>query len=170
MNVVDITLLVLLGGFVLAGFWFGLIHMIGSFVGLTAGAFVAGAFYAPLAKWLTPYLWQNANLANIIAFAVLFILTARLVGLLFWMVEKSFKFISVIPFLGTFNRLLGAILGLLEGTLAIGLIVYFAARFPVTAPFAAKLSDSSVAHALSNIGKILAPLLPTAVRAVQSVL
>ena len=170
MNIVDVSLIVLLGGFVLAGFWFGLIHMIGSFVGLAAGALVGGAFYIPFAKLLVGYVGHNENLAKIIAFALLFIITTRLVGLIFWLLEKSFKFISVIPFLGTFDRFLGAVLGVIEGTLTLGIGVYFAARFPITAPFAALLKDSQVAHALSDIGKILAPLLPTAVRAVRSVL
>ncbi len=170
MNIVDVSLLVLVGGFVLAGFWFGLIHMIGSFVGLAAGAVVGGAFYTPFAKLLVGYVGHNENLAKIVAFVLLFIITTRLVGLVFWLLEKSFKFISVIPFLGTFDRLLGGVLGLVEGTFTLGIAVYFAARFPITAASDALLRSSQVAHALSDIGKILAPLLPTAVRAVQSML
>lgn len=170
MNVVDITLLVLLGGFVLAGFWFGIIHMVGSLIGLIAGALIAGWFYAPFTGLLTGYVGGNQNLAKIIAFVILFILTTRLVGLAFWTIEKIFRFISIIPLLKTFNRLLGAALGLLEGTLTIGLGVYFAARFPATAAFEMLLRDSSMARAFAAVGALLAPLLPAAVRAVRSVI
>ncbi len=168
MNIIDISLLVLLGGFVLYGFWFGIIHLIGSIVGLIVGAIVSGRMYGPVGAWLTPYVGGNANLGRVIAFFLVFVLVSKLVGLLFWIVEKIFKFISIIPFMKTFNRLLGAAFGLLEGTLALGLAVYFASRFPISEATEAALQGSKVAHALLPVGSILAPLLPLAVRAAQS--
>ncbi|MEY4745348.1 MAG: hypothetical protein RL272_1293 [Candidatus Parcubacteria bacterium] len=168
MNIVDVSLLVALGGFILYGFWFGIIHMVGSLLGVLVGAIAAGRLYVPAAHWIAPYVGGNDNLAKVIGFFVIFVLVNKLVGLAFWVVEKIFKFISVIPFLKTFNRLLGAALGLLEGTLVLGLAVYFASRFPIGAEFDALLGASSIAHALLPVGSILAPLLPLAVRAAQS--
>ncbi|MEA3249475.1 MAG: CvpA family protein [Patescibacteria group bacterium] len=169
MTIIDVTLLIALGGFVLAGLWFGIIHMIGSVVGLVLGAFLAGRFYGQVADLLIPFVGGNENLAKIIAFIALFVLVTRLVGLAFHVVEKIFKFIAVLPFLKTFNRLLGAALGLLEGTLVIGLVVYFAGKFPISSVFAALLADSQVARALNSVGKLLAPLLPAAVRIMRSI-
>ncbi len=169
MNVIDISLLVLLGGFVLAGFWFGIIHMIGAIVGLVLGALAAGQFYGSAAAWLAPYIGGNLNLASIIMFFAIFVLVNRLIGLLFWIIEKVFNFIAVIPFLKTFNRLLGAAVGFVEGLLVLGAVVYFASRFPITAGFAATLKNSQVAKVLYPISAILAPLLPAALRAAQSV-
>ena len=169
MTIIDVTLLIALGGFVLAGLWFGIIHMIGSVVGLILGAFLAGRFYGQVAGLIEPFVGGNENLAKILAFIVLFILVTRLVGLLFHVIEKIFKFVAVIPFLKTFNRLLGAALGLLEGTFVVGLVVYFAAKFPISSAFGALLADSSVARALNSVGKILAPLLPAAVRIMRSI-
>ena len=169
MNVLDISLLVALGGFVLYGFWFGIIHMVGALLGVVVGAVAAGRLYPMVANWI-PFTGDNANLAKIIAFAVVFILVNKLVGLAFWVVEKIFKFIAVIPFLKTFNRLLGAALGLLEGTLVLGLVIYFASKFPAGAAFEMLMRDSPVAHALLPVGKLLAPLLPLAVRAAQSLM
>lgn len=168
MNTVDISLLVALGGFVLYGFWFGIIHMVGAVVGIVGGALAAGRLYAPVAGWITPLIGGNANLAKIVAFAVVFILVNKLVGIAFWMIEKAFKVIAVIPFLKTFNRLLGAALGLLEGTLVLGLTVYFASRFPVSAAFDIPFQESAVANALLPVGSILAPLLPLAIRTARS--
>jgi len=169
MTIVDITLLVALGGFVLAGLWFGIIHMIGSVVGLILGAFVAGRFYGQAADLLTPLTGGNVNLAKLIGFFLLFILVTRLVGLVFHLVEKVFKLVAIIPLLKTFNRLLGAAFGLIEGTFALGLIVYFAGKFPVSSSFGALLGDSQVARSLNTIGKLLAPLLPKAVQAIRSI-
>jgi uncharacterized membrane protein required for colicin V production len=168
MNTTDITLLVGLGGFVLYGLWFGVIHMVGAFAGIIIGAVAAGRFYEGVGSWIAPFVNGNVNLAKVIAFVLTFILINRLVGLAFWVVEKIFKIISVIPFLKTFNRLLGAALGLFEGTLVLGLVVYFASRFPVSAVADALLKDSQVAQALYPIGAMLAPLLPQAVRMLQS--
>jgi len=169
MTVIDVVLLVALGGFVLAGLWFGVIHMIGSVVGLVLGAFVAGRFYGQAAELLLPLAGGNANLAKLIGFFALFILVTRLVGLAFHLIEKIFKFVAIIPFLKTFNRLLGAAFGLIEGTLALGLIVYFAGKFPVSSAFGALLGDSQIARGLNTVGKLLAPLLPKAIQAIRSI-
>jgi uncharacterized membrane protein required for colicin V production len=169
MNYIDLTLLILLGGFVLAGLWFGVIHMIGALVGIVLGAFAAGHFYIPVADWMAPWLGDNENLARLLAFFGIFILTARLIGFAFHIIEKIFKIIAIIPFLKTFNRLLGAILGLIEGTLVLGLLVYFAGRFPFSSAFEEALVASTLAQALNLIGAILAPLLPEAIRALRSI-
>jgi uncharacterized membrane protein required for colicin V production len=168
MNILDISLLVLLGGFGLYGFWFGIVHIVGAFLGLFIGAVAAGRLYVPASAWIEPYMGGNTNLAKVVAFFLVFVIVSKLAGLLFWFIEKIFKFITVIPFMKTFNRLLGAALGLVEGTLMLGLVVYFAARFPISAPFATLMHDSTVAGAILPIGAILAPLLPYAVRAAQS--
>src|SRR3989338_9330681 len=102
MTFVDITLLVLLGGFVLAGLWFGAIHMVGSLVGLILGAILSGRYYDEVGAWAAPWFGGNVGLANIVMFFVIFVLTTRLVGLLVWLANKAFNFVAVIPFLKTF--------------------------------------------------------------------
>lgn len=168
MNTVDLVLLIVLGGFIVSGFWFGIIHMVGSLVGLVVGAWAAGHYFQALANMVTPWLGGNANLARILAFFFIFVLVNRLFGVIVWLAEKVFKIIAIIPFLKTFNRLLGAIFGLIEGTLVLGLAVFFSSRFAFTAAFAAALQGSQLAKSLYAVGAILAPLLPQAVRAIQS--
>jgi len=168
MNSTDLTLLIGLGGFALYGLWFGIIHMVGAFAGVIVGAVAAGRLYEGVSTWISPFVGGNVNLAKIIAFVLTFILVNRIVGLVFWVIEKIFKIIAIIPFLKTFNRLLGAALGLFEGTLVLGLAVYFASRFPVSSVADALLRDSQVAQGLYPIGAMLAPLLPQAVRMLQS--
>lgn len=169
MNVIDITLVIVLAAFVLSGLWFGVIHMIGSVVGVLLGAVGAGYFYSPTSDYLLPLVGGNENLAKLLAFFGLFIVINRLTGLLFYFIEKIFNIIAIIPFLKTFNRLLGALLGLIEGTLILGLLVYFAGRFPYSESFAILLAESPIARGFNVIGSILAPLLPDAVRAIRSI-
>lgn len=170
MTLIDLTLLVILGGFVLAGFWFGLIHMAGTLVGLIVGPILAGRFYLPFAAWLDTFVDWNENLLRVIAFILLFTIVNRAIGLVVLFAEKAYKIIAVIPFMTTFNRLLGAALGLIEGVFVLGLAVYVMARYPFTAEFGAKLAASAFAVTLNTIGSILAPLLPAALRALQSVI
>lgn len=170
MTVIDVTLLVFLGAFVLAGFWFGLIHMIGALLGIFLGAFLASRFYEPLAQWLFGINPVNINILRIVAFVFIAFVVTRLVGFAVHIADKAFKVISVIPFMKTFNRLLGAALGLVEGALLLGLIVYFSSRFPISAPFELLLRDSQIARVFNLAGTLMSPFLPHALRVVQSVL
>lgn len=169
MTLFDVILIVILGGFVLFGFWFGLIHTLGALVGTIAGAWAAGHYYDALAVWVNGLVGGSLNVLRVIVFIVLFTVVNRLVGLLFFLVEKVFNVVSIIPFLKTINRLAGAILGLAEGVLVVGLSIYIASRYPLGEWFTTMvLARSSVARYLSGLGDVLAPLLPEAVRTLRS--
>jgi len=170
MTFVDVLILVILAGFILAGFWFGLIHMVGAIIGLFLGVFLAGRYYAALAALIAPFFGGNGNLASTLAFIFLFLLITKVCGLLLHLVDKIFKIVAIIPFTKTINRLLGAAFGLVEGTLALGIAVYFVSRFPWSAAAGFALRDSQLAGPLHVIGRLLSPLLPEAVRLLQSVL
>ncbi|MFC1638972.1 CvpA family protein [Patescibacteria group bacterium] len=170
MTVIDIVLLIMLGGFTLAGLWFGVIHMIGSLIGLVIAVIVSGKLYAYVALVVAPIVGGNINVAKVLAFFGMFLIITRGIGLLVHLLEKAFKFAAIIPFLKTFEKLLGAALGLLEGTLFLGLLVYFTARFPISATFEDMLVESWMARGLNVVGSALAPLLPDAVQALRSVL
>ena len=170
MSLLDALLLISLGGFVLAGFWFGLIHMIGSMIGLIGGAIIAGRMYEAGATIVSPFVGDNMNAARILAFVLLFVLVNRVIGILAWSADKVFRFFAVIPLMKTTNRILGAVLGLLEGTLVLGLSVYFSARLPLGQAATGALKTSELAATLNGVGTVLAPLLPEAIRMLQSIL
>jgi uncharacterized membrane protein required for colicin V production len=170
MTLLDLCLLITLGGFVLAGIWFGLVHMVGAFVGMFLGIWAAGVYQGAIADWLVNSFGWNANLSHVLAFMFIYALVARLAGVALWFVEKIFGFFTIIPFLKTFDRLLGAALGFLEGMIAVGLFIYFAARFPWNDSFAAALAASTYAPKFLAVGSTLAPLLPAAIRALKAVI
>jgi len=166
----DIILLIILGGFTLFGLWFGFIHTLGSVVGTFVGAFVSSHYYDPISSWIWSMTGGNENLVKLIVFVLLFIIANRLVGFGFWILEKFFNIIKIIPFLSTINRLLGGILGLAEGTLVIGLTLFFISKFPFSDWVLGSILTSRVAATLINISSILWPLLPAALKQIQSVL
>lgn len=170
MTLFDLILLLILGGFVAYGLWFGLINTLGVLVGTIAGAFLAARWYDDVASWLGFLFGGRENLAKVICFLILFIIINRLVGLVFWLVDKIFSFLKIIPFLSTINRLLGAVFGFLEGVLVLGLTLYLAERYPLGDWFMNYLADSKVAHYFITVGKILMPLLPEVLKQIKTMI
>ena|SRR3989344_5534056 len=166
-TILDLILILILFVFVAFGFTMGLIQAIGALAGVVLGTWVAGMYYEQFASWLEPILLGQALSARIIAFVVIFTLANRLTGLLFWGVNKAFNLISIIPFTKSLNRLLGAVLGLVEGVLAIGIILYFVNQLPIIQWVSDIISESMVANALMSFARILVPLLPEIINQVN---
>ena len=163
----DLILILILGGFVLYGLWFGLINTLGVLVGTIAGAFLAARWYEPVADWTGFLFGGHTNLAKVVCFLILFIIINRLVGLVFWLIDKIFSFFKIIPFLSTINRLLGAVFGFLEGALVLGLTLFVAEKYPLGDWFITSLADSKIAHYFISVGKILMPLLPEVLKQIK---
>lgn len=170
MTFFDLILVLGVFFFVLTGLWFGLIHTAGALVGMIISVLVAGRYYDSWGHAVSGVFFGNENLAKVIMFLVLMILVNRLIGIVFWIIERIFKVVSVIPFLKTFNSLLGGALGFLEGIVVVGGTLYIAARYPVSAVFGQVLAASQVGIWLLHAFGLFAPLLPQAVRTLQSVI
>lgn len=163
MTIIDFIILIILAGFVWKGIKLGLIEAVGGIVGLFIGAFVAGQYYDEAAEMLEGLLFGSTVLANVLGFLLVFILVNRAIALFFWIIDKLFHIIAIIPFLKTFNRLLGGIFGLIEGLIFIGIIVYFLSFMPFTGGFQEKVEDSRFSGILKTIGKIASPFIPDSV-------
>ena len=87
MNLLDVILIITIGGFAMFGFWFGLIHTFGSLVGTAIGAFFASRWYDGLAGWLAGVTGWETNTANVLSFIIVFLIINRVIGFLFWMLE-----------------------------------------------------------------------------------
>jgi len=169
MVIFDVILLLILFGFIMFGLWFGLIHTLGAIVGTFAGAFFAGLWYSGLASWLE-HVFGNPNLMKIFAFIFIFIIINRLIGFAFYVLDKMFRFLSVVPFLKSISRLLGGVFGFFEGILVIGLSLFIIARFPVSDWFTSVLEGSKLAPWFINVSKILQLMLPEILRQIHSVI
>jgi len=169
MTVFDVILLIILGGFMLFGLWFGFIHTLGSIIGTFAGAFLAGVWFDLLGGWLEK-IFGNPNLMKIFAFIFIFLIINRLVGFGFYVLDKIFNFFTVIPFLKTINRLLGMVLGFFEGLLVVGLSLFVIARFPISDWFTSVLQASALAPWFIATSKILQLMLPELLKQIHSVI
>ncbi|MEA3398467.1 MAG: CvpA family protein, partial [Patescibacteria group bacterium] len=102
MPILDVIIIVILSGFVFYGFFFGLIRTLGNFLGMIIGAIIASRFYLIVFDWVGPVFIGRDNLGKVLIFIILFILINRLVGFAFYLVDKVFRIIAIIPFLKTF--------------------------------------------------------------------
>ena len=169
-TLVDVILIVIVLIFALVGFASGLVQAVGTIIGMFVGVWVAGHYFAPFGSWLAPIILGHTLIAKIIAFIILFIVVSRLIGFVFYLIDKAFKIISIIPFLKSINKLGGMVLGLVEGALVVGLIVYVIAKLAPDWQWVRNdLNSSQVAHWLVMAAKVLTNLLPQAFDKIKSI-
>jgi len=169
MSFFDLVLVIIIGGFGLFGLWFGFVHTLGSLLGTVAGAYLASRFYEPVANLIIQYTGWGANVSKSITFIIVFILITRLVGFIFWLIEKALSIVTKLPFIKSIDKISGLVFGLLEGALVVGMALFFISRFPLGTNFMEALAQSHVAPPLVKMASILWPLLPDALRAIKSV-
>ena len=145
--------------------------MVGNLIGLLVGAYIASRYYLSFYSWADNWLNVNENVGKVLSFVILFILIAKLIELGFALLEKAFKIIAIIPGSRYINNLLGAALGLLEGTLFFGLVLFVVSRYSfIDQFFGNQMSQSIVTPWLLAIVNIILPLLPDALKALQSII
>ncbi|TSC55945.1 MAG: membrane protein required for colicin V production [Parcubacteria group bacterium Gr01-1014_18] len=159
----DLILILILGAFVVSGLWIGFVGTLGALLGVFVATYFAGSWFEKIADSVSFLFLGNQNMANVVVFVGLFTIIHHLFGVLFWGVELIFRIVSLVPFIRTFNRMLGAILGFVEGVLAISVVLYIVARFPIGS-FSEMLIDSRLAKFFLIVAKVLTPLLPESVQ------
>ncbi|MFA6131659.1 MAG: CvpA family protein [Patescibacteria group bacterium] len=159
MSLVDIILLVLVGAFAFYGLWFGFIRILGNGVGLIVGAIVASQYTGLAIDYLGFLFANNTTVAGIVLFILILIVTQRLVGFVFWIVDRLFGFLRWLPFVGFVNKLLGGILGLIEGLVLVGAAVYFAQlMFPTL--IGGWFSGSQVVSYINSVTSAIQTMIP----------
>ncbi len=119
MSLVDIAILVLLGFFLIKGIIRGLLREVCSLLGLVLGGVFAFSFHMPLAQRLQDAFNVPAQLSVWGSFLAIFLLVVIIFAVLGFVLHRFVKLI----FLGGFNRLSGALFGLVQGVVLTAMIV-----------------------------------------------
>ncbi len=164
MSFIDILLIVIVSGFVFFGLFFGLIHTLGSLVGAILGVFFAARLVEPAYGYLGVFFGGGA-VGKVITFIIIFLIVSRLIGLLFWIAEKFFGFLTIIPFAKSINGLLGGLFGFIEGVIVVGVVLFYALQVLPESALVAALETSFVAKYLIAIVGALKVLFPQVVTA-----
>jgi membrane protein required for colicin V production len=153
MNTLDIILLVLIGASVLYSLLRGLIREIFSFLAIILGFFGASYGYSRVAAWLKGWV-QQETVAQIISFAVLFLLVALGVSFLGSLLSKAIHKGG----LGWADRMGGAAFGFLKAILLIAIILLALTAF--LPPRSKLLLESKISPAALSIARGLSFLVP----------
>jgi uncharacterized membrane protein required for colicin V production len=173
MSIFDLVLAIILAIFLFKGLSKGLIRSLGHIVGLIIGAYVSSHFYLIFFEWGKSWAWVSSHeaVSKVIAFIVLFVVVTRLTDFIFYLIEKIFNFLAVIPGSKYINNILGAALGLLEGSLFLGLIIFVISRYAIIGNFFGNnLTNSFIAPWLLKVVNIILPVLPEALKALKSII
>ncbi len=165
MSYFDIALIVIISFFGLYGLWGGLVRRISAIIGLVVASFVSTHYYGFLADQLQTKLGWGENISNLLALIIFLTVVGSIVSFL---INQIFKFFKEIPFVGLVDRILGFLFGIFGGMLFVGLIIYFIDKFPFSETIIAHISSSVVAPWVLKVSSILLPLIPEALKVIES--
>lgn len=168
MALIDVIIIILIGGFGMFGLWFGLLHTFGSLFGTFIGVFIATRFFEIAGNILISITGWQENLAYVIMFTLIFIIVNRLVGFVFWIFEKTFGIVAKMPFLNSLNHMLGGILGVFEGVITVGMILYFIEKYPYSQGILDAIAGSELAAFCIGSTIVLAPFISDTLKAVAA--
>lgn len=157
MNWLDIVLIVVLALFILSGLIQGFIRTALALAGLIVGIFLAGRYYVAFGNWLPI---ANTNIANIVAFAIIFIAVMVAAVLLAFFLRRIISLVM----LGWADKLLGALFGLVLGALFCGAVLTLLTRFLT---IEATVGGSWIATMLLDRFPVVLALLPEEFDAVR---
>ena len=152
--------------FVVNGFFQGIIHMLGSILGLIVGVGVASRWDKQGGAWLHTQLGWGQSICTVVAFVLILIIFTRVFGFVLHILEKAFNFLKI-PLVGLANRAAGGVLGFFEGVFVVGATLIVVKTLPF--PIAASLTSSVLAASLMSAASILMPLLPKSIQTLYKV-
>ncbi|NTU98666.1 CvpA family protein [Candidatus Falkowbacteria bacterium] len=171
MLVFDAILLVILAGFIFYGLFFGLIRTFGSLMAVVGGLLLSTWLYQPTYDWAAGWFSGHEVLGRVAIFFLLYGIINRMIALGFYLLDHAFDLISIIPFLKTINRVAGALFGLLEGALLIGLALYMITGQRIVGPWVtSSLANSKFAPYFIKFILFIKPVFPQALELLKSLL
>jgi len=156
---IDLALLILVVIFIIFGLYFGLIHTIGSLIGALLA--IAGAGYALgyVVDWLNGFISVGPTL-TIIVFMILFLVISRLIGFVFYLIERTVGVLARLPFISSLDHLLGGILGFIEGLVVSGVLIHTALVYLPAGAFTGALNVSTIGNWILGLTGFLIAWLP----------
>ncbi len=162
----DIFIFIILLAYVYNGINKGFIRLLGRIVALVIGVILTSHLYIPVFNFLDQILGFNEAVAKVFIFILLYFIINRLINWLFLLIEKLYNLLSIIPFTKLINKLLGAILGLLEGLLFLSIIVHLLNSFNL---FNSQIKESIISPLLLRFIEIILPILPKSIQFIKTI-
>ena len=159
MGLVDIILILILLAITMRGWKQGFVDALGEFLGAIISFLVARAWSVPLAGFFGFLFPGRIGLARFIAFIVLFLVVAKIIGWLFHLAAVALKIVTSLPLISLVNKLFGGILGALTSIVFVGSAVYLVFTYRLDDRLVRWLALSPVAryteHVFSSLLRFL---------------
>ncbi|WP_321394498.1 CvpA family protein [uncultured Desulfuromusa sp.] len=148
MGLIDIVILAILCFFLLKGIFRGLLKEVCSLLGLVLGGVFAFTFHLPLAQLLQDSFNLPAQLCVWGSFLAIFLLLVFLFAVIGFVLNRFVKLI----FLGGFNRLAGAMFGIIQGVVILSMIVLALNSSAAPEVVRSKIRTSQLAPPFATLG------------------
>ncbi len=149
MAFIDIVILVILVIFLIKGIWRGLLKEVCSLLGLVLGGLFAFTFNQPVAEWLQASYGLPARLSVWGSFLVIFLLVIFLFGVVGFVLNRFVKLI----FLGGFNRLAGALFGIVQGVVIVSILLLALSSNLAPGWSRSRIAESQLAPPFVTLGR-----------------
>ncbi len=159
MHWLDIVIIVVIAISAFIGLRIGIIKAILSLAGLIVGVILAGSYYVPLSEQLA--FIPQANVAKIVAFAIILIGVMIIASVLAWLLKK----VASMMMLGWVNRVGGAVFGLALGAIFCSALLAIWVKF---LGIAGAIAESGLATILLDRIPVVLALLPDEFDVVRS--
>lgn len=163
MSLVDVILILIVGGFTMFGLFFGLVRTLGGLVGTIVGMVVASRMVGPVYDRFG-FLFGGGGAGKVVAFLLVFFLFGRLFGLVFWLFRTVLGWFAFLPLAGLLDRVLGAVFGFIEGVIFVSVALFFALQFLPDDAVKMALSASLVGKAMLAIVAAMQVLFPSTLK------
>lgn len=151
MNLVDILIWVVLLICAVKGFMKGLVREVCSLLGLVVGGWAAVAWCRPVAEVLQPHIPFSHTVTLLISFGLVFLA----LGLFFFLLGYLLTTLLKIVLLGSLNRVGGVLLGILQGTLVLCIVLALGTAGPVPVKVRSYVEKSASARPFLVCGREL---------------
>jgi membrane protein required for colicin V production len=152
MILLDILIWAVLLFFVAKGFSKGLVREACSLLGLVTGGWAAFRYYSYLSQGIRVFINLPPQVAQPLAFLLIFML----LGILFYFLGHLLTVIFKIMLLGGLNRIGGVVFGFLEGGFVICMILYLGTTKPVPDKVKRAIAGSRTAQSFAATGNSIA--------------
>lgn len=171
MVILDIILIVFLGIFVVYGFYLGLVRMILGLISAILSIIIALNIYLYLSNILSFLNFIPDAWIKIVSFIIILSVINYFLNIVFKIIGKVLHLISSLPVISFVNRSLGGFLGLIQGLLVLGVVIYVTSRYAFASDFlTALMVDSDLAPILVKGVNWVTPLVPNTLRILESVI
>lgn len=144
--IVEIILAVIILALAARGWRKGLVETLGELVGAVIAFLVARAFSPWVASLLIPFMPGREGMARFVAFVIIAIIVARLVGMLFGLADKVLHIITHLPLVKLVQKIIAAVLGFLSGIVLVGSTSYLVMFYRLDPTLMGWLGGSIVAR------------------------